>query len=211
MHKIILASGSPRRKEILEKAGIPCQVVVSGAEENLEQQGLSPKMFVQELALIKGQAVAKEFVKSKEITYIISADTVVVLGDKILGKPVSYEDAKKTLTKLSGNTHSVLTGICLWQIGGENSGKAVTACEETKVVFKTLTNEKIEEYLACNEYMDKAGSYGIQEKGGEFVDHIEGDFLNVVGLPLNKLISLFESEFNFKLIIKNIENTFERK
>lgn len=175
-HHLILASGSPRRKELLEKVSIPFTVVVSDVEEKVDP-ALSPSDIVMSLAEQKAAAVAERFRDS----VVLGSDTVVVYGGEILGKPANEEDAKTTLGKLSGKTHQVLTGVAIL-----HQEKKIVFYEQTDVTFWPLTDEDIEEYVLSGEPMDKAGSYGIQGLGSLFVKEIRGDYFSVVGLPLSR-------------------------
>lgn len=174
MKPIILASGSPRRRELLETAGVPFTVCVSDIEEVVEA-GLTPAQTVKSLAKQKALAVAKEHPKD----IVLGADTVVALDGEILGKPADAEDAVAMLTRLSGKCHSVYTGVALVR-----KGKAFAFATQTKVWFYELTPEEIADYVATGEPLDKAGAYGIQGKGCTLVERIEGDYANVVGLPV---------------------------
>ncbi len=195
MKDIILASGSPRRREILTGLGLDFDIYVSEAdEESISPDGITTGVYVQELAILKASAVAKLI--PKEEALIIAADTVVALDGKILGKPKDEEDAKNMLRSLSGKCHSVFTGICVMRA---KNAFSVCAAVETKVYFKELSEEKIERYVATGEPMDKAGGYGIQGKGVLFVDKIDGDYLNVVGLPATRLFEILEEEFGYVL------------
>ena len=193
MKDIVLASGSPRRREILSNLGLDFDVYVSEAdEESVCPEGISTGIYVQELAILKASAAAG--IIGKEDTLIIAADTVVALDGKILGKPKDEEDAKNMLRSLSGKCHSVFTGICVMRA---KNAFSVCASVETKVYFKELTEEKIEKYVSTKEPLDKAGAYGIQGKGALLVDKIEGDYLNVVGLPATRLFEILEDEFGY--------------
>lgn len=175
--KIILASQSPRRQELIKM--ITEDVVVNPCDcDETIKDGLVQKEIAEYLSKIKGEAVKKEF--PNEI--IVSADTIVCLGNSVLGKPKSEEDAYRMLRALSGNTHSVFTGVTI--IKGE---RIKTFSQETRVTFYELTDEEIYEYISSGEVYDKAGSYGIQGKGGILVKEIEGDYFNVVGLPVARL------------------------
>lgn len=174
--KIILASGSPRRKEILENAGYDFEIVTADADESLKS-GISPDEAVKYLAELKGDAVRKV-----ADGVIISADTVVAFENEILGKPKNEDDAFRMLKLLSGKTHSVYTGVCV-----QNGEKKAVFSEKTAVKFYELSDEEIIAYVKTGEPMDKAGAYGIQGKGAVLVEKIEGDYLNVVGLPLARL------------------------
>lgn len=174
MSDLILASASPRRKELLSLAGFDFEVITSDVEEVIDPS-LKPYELVMSLASQKARAVAY---KHKDKT-VIGSDTVVVLGGKVLGKPYSAEEAVQMLKSLSGNTHEVFTGVCL--IKGERKH---CFYERTAVTFHPLEDELIEQYVASGECNDKAGAYGIQGKGCVLVKGIEGDYFNVVGFPV---------------------------
>ena len=196
MKKIILASGSPRRREILTNAGVDFDVYISGADESsVSPEGISFGIYVQELALIKAKDAAKS-VDTKE-SLIISADTIVVCDDEIMGKPKDRTDAFRMIKKRSGKTHSVFTGICVWRTADAFS---VCTYAETKVTFKELADEKIQKYVDSGECDDKAGAYAVQGKGATLVEKTEGDYLNIVGLPLFKLFEILENEFDYDLL-----------
>ncbi|PED73442.1 septum formation inhibitor Maf [Bacillus pseudomycoides] len=178
MKKLILASGSPRRKELLELAGVPFEIVVSEIEETIGAYS-SPADIVMSLALQKASAV----VEHHEDSVVLGADTIVTYESRILGKPKDESEAKEILQLLSGKTHEVYTGVAL--ISKE---KTVTFYERTEVMFWELTEEEIDAYIATKEPLDKAGSYGIQGKGSIFVQHIQGDYYSVVGLPIARLV-----------------------
>lgn len=196
MSEIILASASPRRRELLGNMGLSFTIKVSKTNEGAVDTQVPPEIYVQELALLKACAVAKTVIDKKDVI-IISADTIVVNDGKILGKPKDEGDAKEMLASLSGKTHSVYTGFCVMRLYD-----AFTVCKNvrTDVVFKKLTEEKIERYIDTKEPMDKAGSYGIQGLGAMLIDRIEGDYFNVVGLPVSELADVLETEFGFKLM-----------
>ena len=177
MKKIILASASPRRRELLTLAGVSFGVECADADETLPQ-GISPRDAVELLALKKAAAVAS----SHSDCAVIGADTVVCAQGKILGKPTDYDEAFEMLSLLSGKTHSVYTGVTI--IKGE---KTDTFFEKTDVEFYDLSDEEIADYISTGEPMDKAGAYGIQGYGALLVKKISGDFFNVVGLPVGKL------------------------
>ncbi len=195
-NRIILASGSPRRKELLEAAGIKFEVIVSDADESsVKSDGVPVNIYVQELALLKAAATAKLVIKDKNAV-IIAADTVVSADGKILGKPDDAEDAFSMLSMLSGRAHEVYSGFCVMRI---KDGKTVCKAVKTDVHFKTLSEDKIWRYIATGEPADKAGSYGIQGIGGLLVDKIEGDYQNVVGLSVSALSDVLEEEFNIEI------------
>ncbi len=172
--KLILASGSPRRLQLLQQIGIYPQVVSSEAEEI--QKDLPPEALVQQNALMKARSVAA---KVGTDTMILAADTVVVLGRKILGKPGTPEKAAAMLRLLSGETHQVLTGVTLLY-----REKVLTRVEKTLVYMAPLTDTMIARYVRSGEPLDKAGAYAIQGAAAQFIPHIMGSYSNVVGLPL---------------------------
>ena len=188
MKKIILASASPRRRELLSKAGFKFDVVVSDTDENIDV--CDAPLMVRELALLKAGDVAK---KVKKNSLIIGADTVVCIDGEILGKPKDWRDAKRMLTKLSGRAHQVYTGVCIIDSG---TGKAVCKSERTDVIFKQLTKRQIRSYIATREPMDKAGAYAIQGGARSFVRGIVGSFDNVVGLPVEMVREIIKTEFS---------------
>lgn len=177
--KIILASKSPRRKEILEKMGVDFVIEVADADESVGSE-LSPVEAVCEISKRKADAVFQRH--ECEDCIIISADTVVVIDGKIIGKPKDENDAFNIIKSLSGKTHEVYTGFTVC-----GNGKSKTDFEVTKVRFKDLVDDDIRRYVATGEPMDKAGAYGIQQKGNLFVEYIHGDYYNVVGFPISKI------------------------
>lgn len=177
MAEIILASASPRRKELLSTAGLEFTVRVADVEEVIDENA-TPDEVVMSLALQKAQAVAQ----ADPTATVIGADTVVVLDGEILGKPENEQNAIEMLTALSGRSHTVYTGVAI--INGE---KIKNFCEATQVEFFPLTEDEIRSYVATGEPMDKAGAYGIQGKGCVLVRKIDGDYFNVVGLPVSRV------------------------
>ncbi|MFZ0212439.1 MAG: Maf family protein [Candidatus Acidiferrales bacterium] len=192
--KLILASASPRRAEILRNAGFDFEVRPAHVDESL-RPGESAQVCVLHLAEEKARATARQFVNeaAPEPTFIIGADTVVVADGEILGKPASNEEACGMLRRLSGKTHEVFTGLTVLPMSG---GPAVAALEATRVTFATLTEAEIEDYVSTGEPFDKAGAYGIQGRGGKFVSRIEGCYFNVMGLPLARLYAMLR-KFEF--------------
>ncbi|MBR3867939.1 MAG: septum formation inhibitor Maf [Clostridia bacterium] len=176
--KIILASASPRRKELLTLAGIEYEVIVSQCEEILPD-GITPDKAVEELARQKTEDV---FSRNSD-AMIIAADTVVALGNTILGKPKDEADAFTMLSSLSGRRHTVYTGVCI-----KTKDKTDIFHVATDVEFYELSEKEIKDYIATKEPMDKAGAYGIQGKGFVLVKGIHGDYFNVVGLPLAETV-----------------------
>lgn len=186
---IILASASPRRKEILSLLDIPFKIMVSDADESVDSS-LPPYFIAESLSLKKAAYVAKN-VNTHAI--IIGADTIVYSDGKILGKPKDDHDAFDMLKTLSGNWHSVISGVTVLD---NKSAKSESFYVETKVKFAPLSDEEINEYIKTQEPNDKAGAYGIQGRGARFIEKIDGDYFNVVGLPLHKLYSVLKKEFN---------------
>lgn len=185
MRKIILASSSPRRKQLLQQLiGQNFEVKKSTYEETKELK-TDPVELVLHHSLQKGKDVAKDF----ESGVVISADTVVIFDKKIQGKPNSEEEARKILRAISGKYIEVLSGIAVIDI---DNNKEKQAHEWTKVKIKNLSEKEIEEYIESGEPLDKAGAFGIQEKGAIFIEKIDGCYSNVVGLPLYRLNSLLE-------------------
>ena len=177
MERIILASQSPRRSELLSLVTPEFDVVVSNAEE-IAPTGVKPEEIPVFLASVKAGAVAKEHFDDT----VIGADTVVLLGDRLLGKPEDEEDAAEMLRALSGREHTVITGCCIIK-----GSKWITFSEQTRVRFYKLSKKEIAEYIATGEPFDKAGAYGIQGKGFFLVEGITGDYYNVMGLPITRL------------------------
>lgn len=180
--KLILASSSPRRAEILANAGLPFSVLSSAVDESPYPRE-SPVALVQRLANAKADLVSARAVGP---AIILAADTVVVLDDKILGKPNSLEDARHMLEQLSGRTHSVFTGVALVRLP---DGERRQFIESTLVHFRPITDEELSSYLAAEEPYDKAGAYAIQGRAGRYIPRIEGCYFNVVGLPLSRVLT----------------------
>ena len=184
---LVLASASPRRKDLLTQMGFEFDIIVSDVEESIGP-GLQPHEAVEALALSKAMEVST---KIKE-GLVIGADTIVVFENEILGKPSNEEEAKRMLTILSGQTHQVLTGIAVIDV---DSGQRKVTHEKTKVEFRLINVQEIENYIKTGEPMGKAGSYAIQGQGALFVQKITGCYFNVVGLPIYKLGTVLK-EFN---------------
>lgn len=178
--ELILASQSPRRKELLTLLGRPFRVQVAAVDETMEN--LPIDQAVSRLSYRKAAAVS-----AGKDQVVIGADTVVVLDGQILGKPRDAEDAIRMLKSLSGKTHQVMTGVCVLK-----GKKVLTHTEITEVTFRSLTDREIEDYVATKEPMDKAGAYGIQGGAARFVEGIRGDYYNVVGLPVCRLGQMLE-------------------
>ncbi len=186
--RIILASKSPRRIEILENLGLSPEILPADVDENIDSVTDIPEKAVTLLAQRK--ATEAKRLSGDENALVIAADTLVYLDKELLGKPKDKEDAKNMLHRLSGKSHSVYTGICA--VLGE---KCETKAVETKVFFKQLSESEIEWYADDGEPLDKAGAYGIQGKGSLFVEKICGDYFNVVGLPVSELFSMINEKF----------------
>lgn len=183
MKKVILASGSPRRRELLAQIGIEFDVRVSEQEEIYHST--VPEEIVKELALLKAEHVAENMQEEERAgKVIIGADTVVVQDGRILGKPQGEEDAFRMLKKLQGRSHEVYTGTALLYFEGKEK-KTVNRAVKTNVYVDAMTEKEIQAYIASGEPMDKAGAYGIQGKFAAFIERIEGDYYNVVGLPVS--------------------------
>lgn len=193
MKNFVLASKSPRRKELLENIGLKFSIMEGDVDERIVPKNLEPKLYVQELAVLKANSVAKSLPKN---TLVIGADTVVIHNGEVLGKPCDKENAFNMLKKLSGNTHYVYTGVAVLDT---DSMKIVADYEKTAVTFRKLTDEEIRFYIENFRVTDKAGAYGIQEFAGVFVSKIEGDYFNIVGLPVCKLYTLVKEEFGEEL------------
>jgi len=182
MKKFVLASTSPRRAGLLKQIGLKFVVDPSNHEETLNKE-LPPERLAVVLSLKKARAVARRHRNA----IVIAADTIGVLDGVIIGKPESAADARRILRKLSGRTHRVITGFTVIDTG---SGKIATRVVETMVHFRKLTDGEIDAYVKTGEPLDKAGAYGIQERGAIFVDRIEGDYYNIIGLPLCALAEM---------------------
>lgn len=189
---IILASGSPRRKEMLENLGIQFVVNKSDLEEKTRTDE-SPQQITMSLAFEKAIDVSD---RVQDMDIVIAADTIV-FKDKVMGKPKDYQEAFDTLKDLSGDIHYVYTGIAVVQKG---TNKKFVTYEKTKVCIKELSDQRIESYINTGEVWDKAGSYGIQGYGALLIDWIEGDYFNVVGLPISKLDEMLNAHFNISIL-----------
>jgi len=192
--KLILASGSPRRAEILRNAGIQFEVRKTDVDESRLAHE-APGDYVRRLALAKALSAAVEYRDLIDETFILGADTIVVVDEEILGKPVSRDDARKMLCRLSGRIHEVHTGLALLRPSG--TMQRVTE-EITRVHFAPLTEQQMEDYIATGEPFDKAGAYGIQGIGGRYVTRIEGCYFNVMGLPLARLWTLLRDDVGWE-------------
>ena len=179
MKKLILASSSPRRKELLSYTQLPFEIVVSHVEEHFNERS-TPEEIVQVLALQKAEAVAN--ILDQDVV-VLGADTIVTIDNQILGKPKDETEARRMLKQLSGREHIVYTGVAI-----VSADESTTFYEETKVEFWELSDEEINNYIKSGEPFDKAGAYGIQQLGSILVKRIDGDYFNVVGLPIAKTV-----------------------
>lgn len=223
---IILASKSPRRKQLLEEAGVHFAVFTGSTEvdETLEPDLLAdPEEAVKKLAERKAGAVVQEVLALNPVGLgiVIGADTMVVLDGEMLGKPYSADHAREMLRKLSGRTHQVITGVSVWMLllneteekGGDGNVSIGfrTFTETSQVTFKELTDEDINAYVATGETIDKAGAYGIQGKGAALVEKYEGDYNNIVGLPVDKLLKSFPDLLRREVEIEVIDKEDEKE
>ena len=191
MKKLILASASPRRRELLQKIGLKFQVDASNCAEEIDP-ALLPEELVCRISAAKAKAVASRHKNA----VIIAADTIGVIGKKLLGKPHTAAEACKTLGQISGKSHLVITGFTVLDTATD---KIITKTVTTKVYIKKLTPLEIDAYVATGEPLDKAGAYGIQGLGAVIVERIEGDYYNVVGLPLFTLTEVLK-EFGISVL-----------
>jgi septum formation protein len=197
--EIVLASGSPRRREILKKAGVTFRVIPSEATEELTESELAdPSKAARTLADRKAGSVVQLLLAVprplNQPVAVIGADTMVVKDGQIFGKPRSLEEGTHMLQQLQGVTHQVITGVSVWMLGPDEEGHVSIArrafSETSEVTFKPLSSQEIADYLACGESFDKAGAYAIQGEGAKLVAGYEGDYDNIVGLPVATLLHL---------------------
>ncbi|MBM4046159.1 MAG: septum formation inhibitor Maf [Planctomycetes bacterium] len=184
MRRLVLASASPRRRQLLAQLGCPFDVAVPEADEQLDAS-VSPRELAQRLARLKAESVAKTFPDA----LILGADTLVATGGELIGKPADRQDAVRILSRLSGTRHRVITGICILDAA---SGQTWQDAEETWVTMRPMSRAEIEAYVDSGEAMGKAGAYAIQETGDRYVEKVEGSFSNVVGLPLELLARMLK-------------------
>jgi septum formation protein len=187
--KLILASASPRRAEILRDAGFIFEIMPAPIDETRLPHE-SAVDYVSRLASSKARLVAQSLAAKKQKAFVIGADTIVVAGRSILGKPKNAADARRMLRLLSGKSHQVLTGVSVVSVP---SDRELLRVEKTRVEFLRLSNVEIKNYLATGEPFDKAGAYGIQGIGGRFVRRIEGCYFNVMGLPLSRVWTMLRA------------------
>jgi septum formation protein len=194
---LVLASGSPRRRELLNLLHLPFEVISSDSDESFDPAS-PPSEIAKSLASMKAEAVAKRVFSERptDQLVILGADTLVAVERngvaEILGKPLDAEDARRMLTSLSGIAHKVYTGISLAIVGPDIESHTIADVVKTEVLFRSLSDEMIDAYLATGEPFDKAGAYGIQGYAGAFVESITGDYFNVVGLPVQSVGKMLE-------------------
>jgi len=188
-YQIILASGSPRRKELLELIGVEFKIITSNKEEVITST--NPEEVVKELSVMKAEDVA-ESVSGPAI--ILGADTVVAHGGRILGKPKDKADAVNMIASFAGDDHYVYTGVCIIRKEADGSVKKISFAEGTRVTVYPMTKEEIEAYVASGEPMDKAGAYAIQGLFAPYIKGIEGDYYNIVGFPIAGIYQRLKNE-----------------
>jgi septum formation protein len=177
--KVILASASPRRRELLNLIGLPHEVRPANVDESMHQ-GEAPAVYAERVARAKAAVIV-----DAPDAVVIAADTIVVIDDEVLGKPSSTDEARRTLARLSGRTHTVYTAVAV-----RRAGEIVSSVEHVAVTFRPLSAEEIGSYVATGEPMDKAGAYGIQGFGATIVERIDGDYFAVMGLSLVRMVRL---------------------
>ena len=188
---IYLASKSPRRSELLQQVGVKHKIIAIGVDEKINSSN-SPQENVVALSVLKCQEGVRKVINEEMRPFpVLAADTIVVLGDKIFGKPESEPDAIGMLLKLSGKTHTVITAVTIGIIN-KDKAKFHTISVSSKVEFTTLTEVDCKEYCKTNEPFDKAGSYGIQGYGSAFIKKINGSYSNIVGLPIHEVVELLK-------------------
>ena len=186
MMQIVLASASPRRRELVEMLGFRDLVILPAVGEEYVDLTQPPHEIVRQLAMNKAVEVS---LKCEGHPLIVAADTIVWYNNKVYGKPEDEEDAFRMLRSLSGHTHSVFTGVAVL-----HNGQMDLRSDESRVTFREMSDEEIRGYIATGEPMDKAGAYGAQGKGAVFVEHLDGDFFNVMGLPLCTLAQMLKQQ-----------------
>lgn len=210
MYKIVLASESPRRREIMETMGISFEAMASNVEEVVQET--EPEEMVKALAALKTRHIASIMDQNllsnerkdnrQEDIIIIGADTMVFYQEHALGKPKDEADAVRMLQMLSGKTHEVYTGVCIIIKKHEEEDRLISFAVSTKVTVQTLSSGQIKDYIATGEPMDKAGAYAIQGRFGIHIKEINGDYYNVVGFPIAKI---YETLFGYGIDIKNLK------
>lgn len=200
--RVVLASGSPRRRDLLAREGIPFEVCAADVDESLDDDLAGrPHDAARELAGRKARAVCRRLLEQEreagsgdgECMLVIGSDTMVVLGSRIYGKPVDDDEAAEMIASLSGKTHEVVTGVSVCRVQPDvPEGARIeedSFIEVSYVTFRDLTREEVLEYIACGESADKAGAYAIQGEGARLLERFEGDYDNIVGLPVKELIA----------------------
>lgn len=187
--RLVLASGSPRRKEILTTLNIPFSVLVSDVPE-FPVPGEMPRAYSARLALEKAAAVCERIAAEDGVVWVLAADTIVVLGDLLLEKPLHYEDNVRMLRELSGRTHHVVTAVSVAMVHSGKSTPRGARQVESSVLMRSLTEHEIHAYVASGEGLDKAGGYAVQGLASGFVPRVEGSYSNVVGLPATETVQL---------------------
>ena len=203
MYQIILASESPRRREIMETMGIPYQVMASNVKEEVKET--VPEQMVQALARLKTETIKEQVrqqIGTEKDVIIIGADTMVFYDEHALGKPKDKEDAARMLRMLSDKTHEVCTGVSIIIMRRDDNEESFSFAVSTKVVVNPLTEEQIQGYIATGEPMDKAGAYAIQGMFGIFIKEIEGDYYNIVGFPIAEI---YASMLRHGIDLKNLK------
>lgn len=199
--RIILASKSPRRKEILETLGICFEIITADTDEHSDQT--DPALLVEQLAMQKAQDVQDLLDAQDQLepnTLIIASDTVVALNGEILGKPHDRSDARRMISGLQNTTHHVLSGIAFCYIDAQGNRKGAYTHASTAVHFGPMSDADVELYVNSDEPYDKAGAYAIQGLAGRWITGIEGDYFNVVGLPVNIMCELAKNAFGIDLL-----------
>ena len=192
--RIILASKSPRRREILENLGVKFEIIVADCDESCDIA--APDELVMAIAARKGRAVLDTLGKESEDTLIIACDTLVYANGEFLGKPKDACDARRMLKMLSGNAHQVVSGIYLYL-----NGKEIRRAASTRVIFDEMTDEDIDAYIQSGEPMDKAGAYAVQGRASVYIKGLDGDYFNVVGLPVNLLAKTLKESYGVDLVV----------
>ncbi|MFC5529285.1 Maf family protein [Cohnella yongneupensis] len=190
LHTLVLASTSPRRQELIRLLGLPVEIVPSNVDEDTPSDW-TPEQIVEGLSRRKAFSVQEKIAgQASGSSIVVGSDTIVVLEREVMGKPTDTEDAIRMLKRLSGRTHEVFTGVTCVRV---SDGESITSHRVTQVRMRELTDEQIKRYVATGEPMDKAGAYGLQGIGALLVESIDGDFFNVVGLPVSLVSVMLET------------------
>ncbi len=198
MKKIILASKSPRRVELFAKYGIDAESIPADVDETIPEEIFEPREIVKYLSEKK----AMHILESHDDAIVVAADTLVFCNDRILGKPGNRDEAYDMMKLLSGRSHNVISGLCV-----VSRDRKICESVKTEVVFRNLSEDEINGYISTNDPYDKAGGYGIQSLAGAFVREIIGDYYNVVGLPLSRLVEILKNDFGYDALC----NLFRRE